>query len=326
MAEEQIKTFLVESDGERLDLFLLNNFVDDLEFSNITRSQLKNWIVEGRVKVNGKELRKQGVTLRVGQSVEVTVPTPEGPNAEPIEMPLDIIYEDEYFLVLNKPANLSVHPGAGQPVTTLVNGLAWHFKDIEIPPRCGIVHRLDKDTTGAVVVAKNVETQSLLAKLFAERKIKKTYLALVFTTPRARRIVQVEESGVIETRMGRHPNNWRMMSVLPSGGKEAITCWHRIESMPYATLLEIGLKTGRTHQIRVHMDYIRCPIIGDQLYGDTSSLPLELKRTADSFGRQALHAKQLEFVHPITGKEMKFEADLPADFEELINTFRSYQS
>ncbi len=318
-----IKNFIVEN-SDRLDLIVLSCFSDDTDLALISRSKLKSWIEDGLVKVDGKVCTKAGQTVKEGQTVEIEVPEPFLPDAEAVEMPLDILYEDDTMLAINKPAGLSVHPGAGPFVPTLLNGLCYHFRDREMPTRCGIVHRLDKDTTGIVLVAKTDAMQSALSKMFAERTIHKTYYALVYTTPRAKRQVQMEKHGIIETRFGRHPNNWRLMAVLPEGGREAITEWERIEDFEYGALLSIKLHTGRTHQIRVHMDYIRSPLIGDPLYGDTAGLPVELKRAEKAFARQALHAAKVEFIHPITNQEMLIEAPLPADFEQLLEAFRRY--
>ncbi|MGI6524185.1 MAG: RluA family pseudouridine synthase [Bdellovibrionota bacterium] len=321
---DEFRSFNVTVGGERLDLALLDYFSDETELSSLSRSQLKNWIEAGRVTLDQKKVLKAGTILKDNQVVTINVPVMNLSEPKPLAIPLDILYEDDDLLAINKQAGLSMHPGAGPQVPTLLNGLCHYFQGRHLPPRSGIVHRLDKDTTGVVLVAKNVEMQTALVALFAERRIKKTYAALVFTTPRAKRPVQIEDSGEVITRMGRHPKNWRKMAVLPDGGKEAITSWQRLESLAYATLLDVVLKTGRTHQIRVHMDYLNSPLIGDRLYGDTSGLPLELKRAADRFGRQALHAKKVEFEHPLTHKPLLIEAQLPTDFEDLLTTFRSF--
>ncbi|NLF26131.1 MAG: RluA family pseudouridine synthase, partial [Deltaproteobacteria bacterium] len=225
-----------------------------------------------------------------------------------------------------KPANLSMHPGAGNPDRSVLNALIGHFKPgsagFSDPARLGLVHRLDKDTTGVVVVAKTPAAMAMLSAQFSERSVKKVYQALAFVTPRGRRLVQLSAKGRIDAPLGRHPKRRTSMAVVAEGGRSAISDWECLELMPYAALLEVKLLTGRTHQIRVHLQHIGSPIIGDALYGEFSGLPKPLLEAAKAFGRQALHACCLEFNHPLTKERLMFESPLPMDFQELIKVFR----
>ena len=325
-ASEQRIEFVHGGAGEgRLDVVLLSYLTAEPDYAHLTRSQLKQWIEEGRVLLDGVPAHKAGQQLKQGQGIVVDVPPPALPNVEPVQMPLDILHEDHDLLVVNKQAGISMHPGAGNTGPTLLNGVCWHLRGAVSSPRCGLVHRLDKDTTGVVLIAKTAQAESALTAQFAERSVTKEYLALVFTTPRAKRAVQVEESGTIRTQIGRHPGKRTLMAVLPEEGREAITNWRRLEELSYATLLAVAPKTGRTHQIRVHMQYLGSPIVGDPVYGGKLALPAELSQAAARFGRQALHARSLVFRHPSSGTQIRFEAALPPDFEALLRLFREYQ-
>ncbi|MBX7143254.1 MAG: RluA family pseudouridine synthase [Oligoflexia bacterium] len=295
-----------------------------------TRSQIKASIERGEVRVNGHVVLKAGTLVNPGAELTVEMPKSEPLDIPVLERTLDILHEDEELIVLDKPAGLSMHPGAGNPDKTLVNALVHHFGDsrpelFRQGARPGIVHRLDKDTTGVVVVAKTQSTLASLAAQFSRRTVSRMYRALVFSTPRARRVVRTQEQGRIETQLARDPRNRKRMAVVEKGGKTAITDWFVNERLHYGCLLDLRLGTGRTHQIRVHMEQIGCPVIGDQLYGDFSGLPKPLRLAADDFGRQALHARSLEFVHPANSKRMCFETDLPADFKELVSKFRMFR-
>ncbi len=307
----------------RLDVLVLNYLAADRDYGYVTRSQVKHWIEDGRVTVAGVAAKKAGQLIRPGEKIMVRLPPPELPEVVPSEMPLQILYEDSSLLAVNKPAGLSMHPGAGSTGLTLLNGLCWYMRSCPaMPPRCGLVHRLDKDTTGIVLVAKSLGAQVELSRQFSERQVKKTYLALVFTTPRAKRPVQQDEKGVISTLIGRHPRKRTEMAVVTGGGREAVTEWRRVEEMPYASLLEVYPKTGRTHQIRVHMQHIGSPIIGDPVHGNPGVLPLRLRKAAQRFGRQALHAGTISFLHPDTHQPITLEAAPPVDFSELLQIFR----
>jgi len=324
--EQRVEFEPAADGGGRLDVVVLDFLAADPEFAHVTRSQIKQWIEEGRVALDGETVQKAGSRVKGAQRVCLSIPPPALPDAEPIEMPLSILYEDGSMLVLNKPAGISMHSGAGGEGAPRGTGICRPRRGAPAAARCGLGHRLDKDTTGVVIVAKSAEAQAALARQFAERTVEKQYAALVFTTPRARRPVQLEKQGLIVTRLGRHPRRRTEMAVLPAGGREAVTAWERLEEMPYATLLAVRPKTGRTHQIRVHMAHILSPIIGDRVYGDTSALPSELRRAADAFGRQALHAERLACRHPVTGAALVFEAPPPEDFGRLLCVFREFRA
>jgi 23S rRNA pseudouridine1911/1915/1917 synthase len=248
-------------------------------------------------------------------------------HLEASDFPLDIMYQDDDVVVINKPAGLSMHPGAGNRSNTLANALVGHLvKGAEfeqLPERPGIVHRLDKDTTGVVVVARNVAAHTHLSEQFRTRSVSRAYKALVLRTPRARRLLDQSDSGTVDLNLDRDPFHRTRMAIVDEGGRRAVSHWHVLERMDYGALLDIKLETGRTHQIRVHMAAIQSPVIGDKVYGDFSALPAKLKTLADKFGRQALHAYRLEFDHPVSTKRLSFVSELPTDFEELIAAYRS---
>ena len=320
--------FQVKASG-RLDKFLQEQFSADPKLKNITRSQLKSWIEAGSVSVNEKVETKAGFLVKTGYAVSVT--QPEAPTGfEHYDLKVPILFEDETLLVIDKPAGLSMHPGAGNKNKTLVNAIsahlsAWkHQSGRNIRP--GVVHRLDKDTTGVVVVAKNPAAHAHLSEQFSKHTVARAYMTLAFCTPRDRRILNSTASGKIDTFLGRDPKSRLKISVQKSGGKHAVTNWKLVEATPYGRLLEVRLETGRTHQIRVHMNSIGSPVIGDKTYGDFSGLPSPLKNAADKFGRQALHAFLLEFEHPETGVRLKFESKIPKDFLDLISVFRQFRT
>ena len=316
-------TFIYGGDEARLDRVIVSELAEQLRCS---RAQIEQWIEQGRVRVDGEEVRKPARKVSAGQRVEVS-PAEEKPTTlSPLEIPLEILFEDEHLIVINKPAGLSMHPGAGNASHTLANAVVAHVgkKQLKVgqPDRPGIVHRLDKDTTGVVVVAKSTPVLAALSKQFAERTIERRYHALVFTTPRAKREIQQAEQGVIQAPIGRHPTDRKRMAI-SERGRPAVTRWRVLERLSYGTLVECSLQTGRTHQIRVHMDSIGSPVLGDRTYGDFSNLPPTLRRATEEFGRQALHAATLGFVHPITGRTHLFSAPLPSDFDTLLEMFRA---
>ncbi len=287
-----------------------------------SRSQIKQWIEAGLVSVDGKTEEKAGAVTKPGAAIAFSVP-PSTTELTPYEFPLDIVFEDDELIVINKPAGISMHPGAGNYEKTLANALAAHFTTEMKGIRPGIVHRLDKDTTGLVAAVKTVAAHAALARQFASREAGRRYIALVLSTPRAKRAIDTAESGTIEGNIGRHPVRRQEFAVVgPENGKGAVTHWKALERMPHASLLEVKIATGRTHQIRVHMAHMNCPVIGDPVYGDFSPLPASLKQAAASFGRQALHAAYLEFAHPRTGERMSFEQGMPEDMEALVERFR----
>ncbi|RME49917.1 MAG: RluA family pseudouridine synthase [Deltaproteobacteria bacterium] len=296
----------------RCDLFLLGRNV--LE----TRSQIKRRFTEGDVRVNGKGV-KAGHLLREGDVVVLTIPPPQPCRPEPEAIPLSIVYEDPCLVVIDKPAGLVVHPAAGHWQGTLVNALLHHFRG-KLPViggafRPGIVHRLDKDTSGLLVVARNDAAHHHLAAQFKSRRAGRTYLAFAwgaFPT----------DTGVVEAAIGRHPIDRKRMAVRREGGKRAVTHWEVVARYPGITKLSLKLETGRTHQIRVHLAHLGHPLVGDPVYGRSAHrrseiLPPSLRAVVLRLGRQALHAWRLSFLHPETEREMVFTAPLPPDLVEL---------
>jgi 23S rRNA pseudouridine1911/1915/1917 synthase len=282
----------------RLDLFLVNSLP---EFS---RSRIQQLIRAGLVRVGGATMRAHHA-VRFGQEVEVTEPPPEKIRTEPEPIPLTILYEDNDVIVINKQTGLTVHPGAGQREHTLVNALLHHCSGLSAiggEERPGIVHRLDKETSGCLVVAKNDAAHRELSKQFTTRTVEKIYLALVAGKLR-------QNSGVIENKIGRHPVHRRRMSVTSAGGRAAKTEYRVLRSNEQASLVECKLHSGRTHQIRVHLHHLGNPVLGDKIYAP---------RFANTFPRQMLHASKLGFHHPRTGEWKIFQAELPQDFKRAI--------
>jgi len=309
---EEIYRFKVDQDavGKRLDQFL-THFVPSL-----SRSQVQRLIEKGNVMVNSKRERSS-FRLRLNDEVEMIVPHPEQITLSPEPIPLDILYEDNDLLVINKPAGLVVHPAAGHWSGTLVNALLNHCPDLSGIGgylRPGIVHRLDKDTSGLMLVSKSDLAHQELAAQLKARKIKRKYLALVHGEVR-------EEKGFIDAPLGRDPLNRKRIAVLPKDdpyGREARTHYRVKERLPGYTLLDVELETGRTHQIRVHLAYTGYPVAGDPLYGPRRN-PLNLPG-------QALHAYRISFTHPRTGELLNFEAPLPSAFAEALDYLRSLRS
>ncbi len=282
-----------------------------------SRSQIGQWIKTGGVQLNQKACKPKD-KVSGGDVVSINVDFTAMMDAnfslsKPEAIALDIIYEDDELLVINKPAGLVVHPGAGNREHTLVNALLHHNADLHYMPRAGIVHRLDKDTTGLLMVAKTLTAHNSLVKQLQDRDIKRHYLALVQG--------YVVSGGTIDTGYGRHTKNRLKMSVLEHG-RQAITHYSVCERYQQFSLLDVHLMTGRTHQIRVHMAYLNHPIIGDQLYGGRARMPAKISATIKTalqqFKRQALHARTITFMHPKTKEELTFEAPIPEDFQSLI--------
>ncbi|WP_323847387.1 23S rRNA pseudouridine(1911/1915/1917) synthase RluD [Microbulbifer magnicolonia] len=283
-----------------------------------SRARLQSWIKGGQLTVNGAAARPKdklfgGEQLRLRAELE--------PQGEWLAQALDleIVYEDESLLVINKPAGLVVHPAAGNPDNTLLNGLLHHCPDLAKIPRAGIVHRLDKDTSGLMVVAKTLPAQADLVDQLKERSVSREYDALVQG--------RITAGGTVDAPMGRHRQNRLKMAVLDFGGKEAITHYRVQERFRAHTLLRCKLETGRTHQIRVHMAHIHHPLLGDPLYGGRPKLPPEaapeLVAALQQFPRQALHAAELALLHPVTGEEMHWCAPMPADMLQLLDLLRA---
>lgn len=300
------------SGGTRLDAFLASVVPE------LTRSAVQRLIEDGDVLLDGI-VQKSSYKLSTGEDISVTIPPPEPSTAVPEDMQLDILYEDKDLIVVNKPAGMTVHPGAGVHSGTLVNGLLGHCSDLsgiggEIRP--GIVHRIDKDTTGILVVAKNDAAHEGLAVQFRSHTVKRVYLALVFGSPRT-------DKGRVESTIGRHPVDRKRMSSSAKRGRSAVTHWKVLARFPEVSLLQLRLETGRTHQIRVHMSESGHPLVGDSVYGGTARAATlkstEFRNMVKKFGRQALHAKTLGFRHPATGEYIEFDSELPEDMKTLLD-------
>ena len=281
-----------------------------------SRSRIQDWIKAGALLVNGQP-RKPRDKVMVGDqiSLNVTVEAVADWQAENID--LNIVFEDEHLLVINKPAGLVVHPAAGHDSGTLLNALLHHCPDIDHLPRAGIVHRLDKDTTGIMVVAKTLVAHTSLVDQLQERTMGREYEAVVQG--------EMTGGGKVAEPMARHPKNRQKMAVVPNG-KPALTHYRVLERFTGFTHVRLKLETGRTHQIRVHMSHIHYPLVGDPLYGGRMRLPKgateSLQELLRQFRRQALHAKRLELCHPVSGEAMEWEVSLPDDLNELLTVLR----
>lgn len=299
--------------GERLDRFLA-----EVEPSR-SRASLQGWIREGRARVNGRAARASH-RLKPGDRIEVSIPPPRTVSLEPEAIPLVIVWSDEALLVVDKPAGLVVHPGAGTRTGTLVHALLHHDPAIAAvggAGRPGIVHRLDKDTSGLLIVARTTRAHRVLVEAMQARRVKRTYQALVWGD-------LSEQSGVVDLPVGRDPRHRQRMAVVARGGRPARTHWRVTRRWGVATALELTLETGRTHQIRVHLASLRHPVVGDPVYGGRAKKLLSLREPQRSLAagllgvltRQALHASNLELAHPITGDALRFCSPLPDDITE----------
>jgi len=295
------------------------------ELSEFSRSFIQSIIKEGGVKVNGK-IVKPSFKLSPGDKIDLTVPELPSKEILPEDIPLNIIYQDDDIIVLNKQADMLVHPARGNTHGTLVNALAFYSDKLssglgEFRP--GIVHRLDRDTTGVMVVTKNDIAQWKIAKQFERRQVKKTYLAIVHGTPEL-------TADRINAALGMHPKVREKYAIRPEIGKEAITFYEVLESFRGFSLLKMTPKTGRTHQIRVHLSYIKHPIVADDMYGGSVVYPWQLADAEPAvqqpvISRVALHASTIEFKHPTTGEIVRFEAPLPEDMQNLLDMLRKYR-
>ncbi len=306
-----------EQEGARLDAFLV------ARVGELSRSAWRRLILEGRVVVDTRPASKPGLALKEGMCVEVTLPDPAPDSPEPEEIPVGILYEDDFLLVVDKAAGLVVHPGHGRPGGTLVNALLG--RGASLAPaggvhRPGIVHRLDADTSGVLVVAKDNETLRALQRSFAERRVQKSYLALVWGRPRP-------PEGRIERPIGRSRANPTRMAIRGTrAAREAITLYRTVEELPGLTLLSVRIETGRTHQIRVHLQSIHHPVVGDARYGGRQEKGVQdprKRKALRSFQRLGLHASELAFLHPRTLSEVRFRSPLPPEFEGLLSVLRS---
>lgn len=300
----------VESAGRRFDAALADLFPD------YSRSRLSAWIKSGDVLLDGAQVIPRHI-VHGGEQVEVKVRMQRevGANAEAI--PLDIRYEDADLIVVNKPPGLIVHPGAGNPDGTLQNALLHHDPDLVGIPRAGLVHRLDKNTSGLMVVARTLRAHTSLVEQLGARTVHRQYEALVYGA--------MVSGGKVDQPIGRHPVD-RLRQAVREDGREAVTHYRVREKFRAMTLVECRLETGRTHQIRVHMAHVRHPIVGDLAYGNLrlpKAATPELIEALRGFRRQALHAERLEFAHPASGETLQFEAQRPADMDALIATVRA---
>lgn len=297
--------------GQRLDKALA-------EASGLSRERVKALIVEGAVSIGGETVTQAAGKAIEGAEFAIAVPPAAEAAARPQDIPLKVVFEDQHLIVIDKPAGLVVHPAAGNPDGTLVNALLHHcagqLSGIGGVARPGIVHRIDKDTSGLLVVAKSDAAHEGLAKQFADHSIERVYLAVVNGQPNPR-------EGTISAKVGRSDANRKKMAVLPkdsSRGKHAVTHYKVVQMMDGCALVECRLETGRTHQVRVHLASIGHALVGDPVYGRANPRLRTVLKTLD-FHRQALHAAVLGFVHPVTGDKLRFESDLPQDMKELID-------
>ncbi|WP_243369669.1 RluA family pseudouridine synthase [Geotalea sp. SG265] len=298
-------------EGERLDTFIARNV------ETLTRAAVQRLVESGMVTVDGVP-PKPSLKLKGGERVTVVVPPPVEAAPVPEDIPLEILYEDRDLIVVNKAAGMVVHPGAGSSSGTLVNALLGHCTDLsgiggELRP--GIVHRIDKDTSGILVVAKNDAAHLALSEQFREHSIKRIYYAIVYGSLKG-------DTGRLESVIGRHPTDRKRMSGKARHGKHAVTHWRVIGRYPGMCLIRLRLETGRTHQIRVHLSEAGYPLVGDEVYGGGARLasvkdPV-LRRLIKELGRQALHAKTLGFIHPSTKEYLEFDTELPRDMASII--------
>jgi 23S rRNA pseudouridine1911/1915/1917 synthase len=300
----------LEDKGLRLDVFLANRL------QNLTRSQIQVLNRSGAIRVEGR-MNKAGYRIRGGETIEVDLQAIEPAPITPEQIPLQIYFEDQDLAVIEKPAGLVVHPGSGTTKGTVVHGLLFHFQklsDIGGMSRPGIVHRLDKKTSGLLIVAKNNVAHAKLSRAFSERSIEKTYLALVHGKPGS-------DYGMIELSVGRHPTLRTKMAAGPRRGRAAHTEYRVVERFRGFSLLEVKIKTGRTHQIRVHLSTIGHPVVGDNVYGERSYK--EFAKKLGELNRFFLHATALRFRHPITGVPMEFHSPLPMELQNLLKSIKS---
>jgi len=303
----------------RLDKYLHGRF------AQYSRVLIQKQIDAGFVKVNGKKV-KPSFKVSYGDKIEITLPPPPSKEITPEDIPLNIIYEDDDIIVLNKPVNIIVHPAKGNLTGTLVNALSFYSDKLssglgEFRP--GVVHRLDRNTTGVMVVTKNEIAQWKIAKQFEKRQTHKEYLAIVHGTPQL-------SADKISAPLGKHPIVREKHAIRPEIGRESVTFYEVLEEFRGFSLMKMMPKTGRTHQIRVHLSYIKHPIVGDEIYGGKLVYPWQIKNDAPALedpviSRPALHALRLEFTHPSTGKLVSFEAPVPDDMQNLLKMLRQFR-
>lgn len=315
--DERRHRFTVDpgEEGLRLDLFLAK------KEPGLSRTQIQRAVAEGMVLVNGRPI-KAGRRVKAADTVAIRIPAAKPSGVMPEAIPLTILYEDSSLLVIDKPAGMVVHPVAGHTGGTLVNALLHHCRDLSGIGgvlRPGIVHRLDKGTSGLLIVAKSDAAHWGLAGQFKRREVKKTYLALVYGNPRI-------DGGRIEAAVGRHPTDRKRMSTASRRGRSAVTRWRVRERFGVAALLEIDIETGRTHQIRVHLTDLGYPVVGDRIYGGAGRIrsveDAALRARMKALDRQALHAWRLSFIHPATGEALRFSSPPPEDIASLCTFLR----
>ncbi|MEM9051002.1 MAG: RluA family pseudouridine synthase [Bacteroidota bacterium] len=329
--EELFEHYRIEADSGqeplRIDKFLMDRI------PNTSRTKLQDAANEGNIRVNDQKV-KANYKVKPNDEISIVLPYPKREiELIPEDIPLDILYEDEHMIILNKAANMVVHPGYGNYTGTMVNALIHHFDNLPeakdgIPGRPGLVHRLDKNTTGVMVIAKTEKALTNLSLQFFERTIDRRYVALAWG--------DIDEDGMIEGHIGRSLKNRKVMTVFPEGeyGKEARTRYKVLERLTYVTLVECKLETGRTHQIRAHFQHINHPLFNDPEYGGNkilkgtqfSKYKQFVINNFDLLPRQALHARKLELTHPFTGERMNFESELPEDFTTVLDRWRKYIS
>lgn len=297
----------VEQKGERIDRYLSQHLAD------LSRSRIQQLIEQGQVQVNGQVCTSKKTAVQPGDRIFLTIPEAKPLDLQPEAIPLDILYEDDSLIIVNKPVDLVVHPAAGHESGTLVNALLAHCPDlagIGGVQRPGIVHRLDKDTTGAIAIAKTDQAHQHLQAQLKAKTARRQYLGVVYGSPAA-------ESGTIDQPVGRHPIDRKKMAILPvdKGGRSAVTHWQVRERLGNYTLVHFQLETGRTHQIRVHSAYIKHPIVGDPIYSSGRSLGVNLPG-------QALHAWKLSLQHPVSGEWIEVTAPLPKTLSTLLDVLR----
>ena len=297
----------IESSGKRLDQVAADLFPD------FSRAKLQEWLKEGSLLCNGEQGKPKN-KVRVGDILTLDAEQQEQLTDIAQDLELDVVYEDEHLLLVNKPAGLVVHPAAGHADGTLLNALLFHCPSLKELPRAGIVHRIDKDTSGLLVVAKTLKAQNSLVEQLQSHSMGREYDAVTLGV--------LTSGGTVATQIGRHPKDRKRQAVVVSGGKDSVTHYRVVKRYRAHTHVRCNLETGRTHQIRVHMAHLRHPLVGDPVYGGRLKLPAganeELKLMLRSFPRQALHARSLKLIHPETGKEMSWTLPLPEDFELLL--------
>ncbi|HHF3198137.1 TPA: 23S rRNA pseudouridine(1911/1915/1917) synthase RluD [Vibrio diabolicus] len=313
MAQQIVLTNTVKDSqlGQRLDQAIAELFAD------FSRSRLKEWLLDGKVQVNGEVVTKPRTKVMGGEEITLQAELEDEERWEAQDIPVDIVFEDDDIIVINKPRDFVVHPGAGTPDGTVLNALLHHYPDIAEVPRAGIVHRLDKDTTGLMVVAKTVPAQTRLVRALQKRNITREYEAIA--------IGRMTAGGKVDQPIGRHSTKRTLMAVAPMG-KPAVTHYRVAERFREHTRIRLRLETGRTHQIRVHMSYLQHPLLGDIAYGGRARIPTgaseELTAMIRGFDRQALHAVMLRFEHPITGEVLEFHAPVPDDMVAMTEALR----